>query len=399
MSRSKLIFLGGSGTGGTGDVTGPASSTANAVALFNGTGGKTIKDSTVLIDTAVDLAGNADTNVSTQKAVKTYVDTADALLATKSNPVFSNLITLGAGATAFSESAMGALSIDVTKRWNTKSISSDSTVTFSGTPASSPWTFGGRIKNTDVASHTVTFPSTFSINRQSTAAHVVTIPAGGRIEYTVVYDGTDYELFGDPVRLADLSSGTPAASDLIAFSQAGVELQAARSATPSYMLASAAGTSTLSAAGAVALNTTDKQIGVHNGTKEVAIPLIQCLRISFDPKAVCDGAVDRLFLMSTGVSEPKGITVVGWKLSFEADPTTEIDLDLKRADAFIGVANSAVMDVLDTTAGASSETTAANINSGAVVANGKVIYLEFGTAYTEANHQCIFEMWYEVEED
>lgn len=113
---------------------------------------------------------------------------------------------------------------------------------------------------------------------------------------------------------------------------------------------------------------------------------------SFDPDAVCDGAVDRLFLMSSHGGQ--GIIITQWKLSFEADPTTEADLDLKRADAWIGVANSAVMDVLDTTNGASSESTPANINGGAAIAEGKVIYLEFGTAYTETTHQIIFEMWY-----
>lgn len=114
---------------------------------------------------------------------------------------------------------------------------------------------------------------------------------------------------------------------------------------------------------------------------------------SFNPKAVCDGTIDRLFLMTLGDDAPNGFVVTAWKLSFDADPTTEIDLDLKRADAYIGVANSAVMDVLDTTAGVSSESTVANINSGAAVANGKVMYLEFGTAYTTDNLQCIFELW------
>ena len=113
---------------------------------------------------------------------------------------------------------------------------------------------------------------------------------------------------------------------------------------------------------------------------------------SFDPKAVCDGAVDRLFLMT--VNNPDGIVVKKWTVSFEADPTTEADLDLKRADAFIGVANAAVMDVLDTTSGASSESTPGNINSGNAVADTKVMYLEFGTAYTETTHQIIFQMWY-----
>lgn len=164
-------------------------------------------------------------------------------------------------------------------------------------------------------------------------------------------------------------------------------------------LPTAAGASTLTTGGDTAYNTTNKVLGIHNGTKEVGVSTIYHQAWSFDPKAVCDGAVDRLFLMSTDISEPFGIHVIKWKFSFEADPTTEVDLDLKRADAFIGVANSAVMDVLDTTAGASSESTAANINGDAVVATAKVLYLEFGTAYTETTHQCVFELWWEVEED
>jgi len=115
--------------------------------------------------------------------------------------------------------------------------------------------------------------------------------------------------------------------------------------------------------------------------------------IAFDPKAICDGAVDRLFLRTIGEDAPDGYIITAWRCSFEADPTTEVDLDLKRADAFIGVANSAVVDVVDTTAGVSSETTPDNINGGVAIANGKVLYLEFGTAYTETNHQIIFEMW------
>ncbi len=114
---------------------------------------------------------------------------------------------------------------------------------------------------------------------------------------------------------------------------------------------------------------------------------------SFNPKAVCDGTIDRLFLMTVGPDFPNGLKITRWNCSFDADPATEADLDFKRADAFIGVGSSAVMDVLDTTAGVSSETTAANINSGNAVANGKVIYLEFGTAYAVDNLQMIFEFW------
>jgi hypothetical protein len=119
----------------------------------------------------------------------------------------------------------------------------------------------------------------------------------------------------------------------------------------------------------------------------------------FDPDAVCDGTIDRLFLMTVGDDLPEGMIIDEWKVSFEADPTTEVDLDLKYANAFIGVASATVIDVLDTTAGVSSEDTDANINGGSAIANGKVLYLEFGTAYTETGHQIIFEIWYHAEED
>lgn len=165
-------------------------------------------------------------------------------------------------------------------------------------------------------------------------------------------------------------------------------------------LPTVAGSSTLSTGGDLAVNTTDKLIGLQDGSREVAIPITQYKSWSFDPKILCDGAVDRLFLISTdGSHAPKGIKIVKWKLSFEADPTTELDIDLKTADAFIGVTNSAGLDILDTTNGFSSESTASSINGGNPIATGKVIYLEFGTAYSETTHQCIFEMWWEVEED
>ena len=160
----------------------------------------------------------------------------------------------------------------------------------------------------------------------------------------------------------------------------------------------------LANAGEIHLNTTDEQLGFHSAddgeiSGEAAISLLIPTRISFDPKAVCDGDVDRIFLLTIGDEAPEGITIVEWKVSFEADPTTEADLDLKYADAFIGVANAQVIDVCDTTNGVASADTNADINGGSAVANGKVLYLEFGTAYTEENHQMIFEMWHYNEED
>lgn len=64
-------------------VLGPTSAVNNGVALFDDTTGKLIKDGGVLgtaaslpIDTDGTLAANSDAKIPTQKAVKTYVDTA-----------------------------------------------------------------------------------------------------------------------------------------------------------------------------------------------------------------------------------------------------------------------------------------------------------------------------------
>lgn len=70
-----------------GDMAGPASSTDNRVAVFDGTTGKVVKDGgktiaqieassipTSYLDTDTTLAANSDTKIATQKAVKAYGD-------------------------------------------------------------------------------------------------------------------------------------------------------------------------------------------------------------------------------------------------------------------------------------------------------------------------------------
>ena len=59
-----------------GDVTGPGSSTADAFALYNGTNGKTLKDSATTKSTDGTFAGNSDSLIPTEKATKTYVGSA-----------------------------------------------------------------------------------------------------------------------------------------------------------------------------------------------------------------------------------------------------------------------------------------------------------------------------------
>lgn len=53
-------------------IVGPSTTTANAIALFDGTTGKLIKDSVKTISTDGALTTNSDAKVPTEKAVKTY---------------------------------------------------------------------------------------------------------------------------------------------------------------------------------------------------------------------------------------------------------------------------------------------------------------------------------------
>jgi hypothetical protein len=145
-------------------------------------------------------------------------------LATPSSANLAAAVTgeTGTGALVFNSdpillspnSAMGALAVDVTKKRNTKSISADSTLTFSATPSAGT-IFGLRLTNSDSAVHTITIPSSFSYWRGTITSFV--IPASSTVELSWDYDGTTYYIAGDPVTFNDLTTATPVAGDLVPF--------------------------------------------------------------------------------------------------------------------------------------------------------------------------------------
>ena len=91
---------------------------------------------------------------------------------------------------------MGALAVDVTKYRNTKSVSADSTITFSATASSGAF-FGLHLTNSDSAGHIITIPSSFSMLRNATIT-ALTIPASSQLWLVWHYDGTTYRVWGDP---------------------------------------------------------------------------------------------------------------------------------------------------------------------------------------------------------
>lgn len=70
------------------------------------------------------------------------------------------------------------------------------------------------------------------------------------------------------------------------------------------------------------------------------------------------------------------MTITRIDITMDADPTTEMDWDLKFADAFIGLASATLIVAMDTTAGAAAITSFTD----ATVPANKCIYVEFGAA-------------------
>lgn len=149
----------GAGVGGSGDVTGPASATADAIALFSGTSGKAIKDSTYTVGTYAGtalLAGTSADQVRTNLGLGTAATSATgdfepagavsthAAVTSGVHGISTFGATLAAGTSADADrdileiggASLGAISGTVT-------VDASNGITFAGTHAGNitHWTF------------------------------------------------------------------------------------------------------------------------------------------------------------------------------------------------------------------------------------------------------------------
>lgn len=153
-----------------------------------------------------------------------------------------------------------------------------------------------------------------------------------------------------------------------------------------FEIPNAAGNVTLAVIGQAAVDSTQKQLVVHDGV-EKAIPLVHSMQFHGDLAGAWDVDAEwQLLDMDRGASVfPAGIVITSWYVDCSvADPTTELNANLYYCDALANGAfpgaTPVLVDVLDTTTGNSSETNMAlsNLGSG-IIPTGKILYILMDT--------------------
>ncbi len=158
--------------GGAGDVTGPASATDNAVARYDSTTGKLIQNSPVLVGDTGNVSGVANlttTGIETSTGANVQVPT----------------VVSGA-----------AVNIDFTKGLTTQSLTGNTTLTFTGSPAAHQSTIYE--PTADSTPRVVTLPANVFMPGQSVALASFTVPASSKLSIQLTYDGANYLIFGVP---------------------------------------------------------------------------------------------------------------------------------------------------------------------------------------------------------
>lgn len=185
-----------------------------------------------------------------------------------------------------------------------------------------------------------------------------------------------------------------AATDAVTFQDA--ELEVPNTATDKA----------LATAGEMHINTTDEQVSFHSAADgeisgEASLSLIRHLSATFDPAGWYDqeSTYRVVPLMTVGDDSPEGITIVEWEVDYVGgNPTTELDADIvcDTTPDYNPAVGATVMDVIDTTTGASTADTGFD---SATCANASKMYIRFGADPTDANVVVAFDLWFYNEED
>lgn len=174
----------------------------------------------------------------------------------------------------------------------------------------------------------------------------------------------------------------------------------------SFELPNSTSDMTIGTEGQVGLESTDDQLVFHGGSAgeiqgEAAKSLLEHIAVAFDPSYWYDqeSTYRVVPLFRVGDDFPEGFTMTEWRVVYVGgDPTTELDADIicDTTPDYNPAAGATVMDVIDTTAGASNADT--GFDSGSC-ANGSVVYVRFGADPTDANVAIALDIWVYAEAD
>lgn len=161
---------------------------------------------------------------------------------------------------------------------------------------------------------------------------------------------------------------------------------------------------TLGALGQIHIRGDEDRVSYHVGAGgevagEVTKSVLDMIAVSFDPGSWYDSDTQVCLFDVQAKKFPNGIIIDYWEVDCLLDPDVEMNLNLGYANDWDDIADPNLIDVLDTTAGKSSEDTDANINGGTAIAAGSVIFLYFDADPEGTCVQMHFEMIYHSEED
>ena len=157
--------------------------------------------------------------------------------------------------------------------------------------------------------------------------------------------------------------------------------------------------------GMIGLKTDEDLLVVHAGSAgevqdEAGISLINKMIIPMDPEKWYDNTTNNIGPgWKIGDESPHGITITEWSAVYlNGDPTTELDADIicDATPDFNPAAGATVMDVIDTTAGASSADTGFDSST---CANGNYVYVRFGADPVDSGETVHIEISYFNNED
>ena len=131
---------------------------------------------------------------------------------TLTTPTIAGTLTFNNGY-AYANAAMAALVVDTGELANTKTIATDSTLTFSADPSTGA-VFGLQLTNSDAAAHVITIPSSKSDAQAGATITTFTLGPGSTIYLKWRHEGSSvYTLWGEPYTINDLTvDGAPVAA-------------------------------------------------------------------------------------------------------------------------------------------------------------------------------------------